>query len=630
MRRRIAKGLILWLCISCLGMPASLAQQEEKPLVIGVTTEFNGGFFTDMWGNNSADMDIRGTLHGCSTIVYGFLGKYEPDPTVVDKMEAVDLPNGDRTYTFELKRHLRYSDGSPIMAADYVFSILLQSCPDVRELGGMNTTYSHLVGAKDFSSALARGFAGVRLLSDWKFSLTIRKDALPHYYELMLVRVTPYPISVIAPGCKVMDDGKGAYLANAEESGGEVFSAKLLKKTLQDPKNGYISHPSLVSGPYQLVSYDAKASTVELKRNPHYGGNYLGRKPEFETVQVRYVPNGDIVQALAHQKVDLINKVSKSAVIEECLKLRQEGQLRLYNYPRNGFTFLGFACEYGPTQSLAVRKAITLCIDEQALLDGYLQGYGVQVYGYYGLGQWMANEKGEELNELNTNAMNLNDAKATLIEDGWVLNAKGDPYAEGKDKVRYKEMDGELAPLKVKWAKVKGSELSDQLQLQLEPALAMVGIQLDVEEMSFSQMLDQYYRMEERKANLFVLGTNFTHLFDPEKTYSVEDNDQGVQNTSGLRDEKLMRLAADMRRTDSQDMAGYADKWLAFQRRWHEVMPAAPLFSNVYFDFTQTDLHGYAINSNWSWSSLLPYLSHDPVADEAVQAALSSAVGEEE
>ena len=39
-------------------------------------------------------------------------------------------------------------------------------------------------------------------------------EFLPYFFETGLLMTVPYPIDVIAPGCKVYDDGFGIYLGN--------------------------------------------------------------------------------------------------------------------------------------------------------------------------------------------------------------------------------------------------------------------------------------------------------------------------------------------------------------------------------------------------------------------------------
>ena len=43
---------------------AAQAEAVYDELVVGVTTALSGGFFTDMWGNNTSDIDVRLLLHG--------------------------------------------------------------------------------------------------------------------------------------------------------------------------------------------------------------------------------------------------------------------------------------------------------------------------------------------------------------------------------------------------------------------------------------------------------------------------------------------------------------------------------------------------------------------------------------
>ena len=79
------------------------------------------------------------------------------------------------------------------------------------------------------------------------------------------------------------------------------------------------------------------------------------------------------------------------------------------------------------------------------------------------------NAQGEEAlawGEINLDMLNHYDpnpetALSLLIEDGWTLNAAGEPFNPEVDAVRYKEVDGELMPLSIRFAKVEGNDGAD-------------------------------------------------------------------------------------------------------------------------------------------------------------------------
>ena len=75
---------------------------------------------------------------------------------------------------------------------------------------------------------------------------------------------------------------------------------------------------------------------------------------------------------------------------------------------------------------------------------------------------------------------------------------------------------------------------------------------------------------------------------------------------------------------DPGDLFGYCENWLAFQQRFMELLPAIPVYSNVYFDFFPQVLHDYVINANISW----PQAINAAFLDEYVEEELPE--GEEE
>lgn len=625
----------------------TIGVQEGTELIVGSTTQLAGYFSTDMWGTNTSDIDVRALLHGYSTVAATTETGMTLDATVVSGVETQVQSDGSRIYTITINEGLTYNDGTPITAKDYVFSLLLCGSPEVAEIGGTPRGLGHLTGYEAYRSGEAKVLGGVKLVSEYAFSLQIGAEYFPYFYGLSLLDVTPYPISVIAPGCDIMDDGNGVYIGTSAEAAGMnaaagytpgVFSAEMLNVTMLDLQTGYVFNPRVTSGPYSLESYDSITHIATFVINENYKGNYEGQKPHIERLVFKPAQNETMVSQLANGEYGLLNKVANmNAIIEGLGQSGADAPLGASTYLRTGFAFLAFDCADGVTASEAVRKAVAYSFDKQAFASGVGGAYALPVYGYYGLGQWMSQntdltaDAENDLEQIDAATalaelevpLDLDQAKALLAADGWTLNASGGEYAEGVDSIRYRSENGSLVPLTIRWAKTANSSVADAIAETLREPFGQLGLGLEITEMPFNDVLALYYSKDKPDYDMFYLATNFTNIFDPYYEYNTADEYQGLVNTSGLRDETLMMLALDMRRTEPSDMRGYVEKWLAFQERWVELMPMVPLYSNVYFDFYQYDLQDYKISMYSSWALAIPYAwIGEPVENEETPAGM--------
>ena len=188
----------------------TMRPESEEPthLTVGNSTKVSGSFFTTQFGNNTSDIDVRYMLHGYNPIVWMNQLEFTTDPMVVDSLESADTRAG-RTYTIRIVDGLTYNDGvTPVTAEDYVFSYLLLTSPQFAVLGANTGAYAHVVGYEAFSAGETDVFSGVRLIDERTFSVTVKAQYEPYFYELSYLAVYPYPIGVIAPGCEVRDDGE--------------------------------------------------------------------------------------------------------------------------------------------------------------------------------------------------------------------------------------------------------------------------------------------------------------------------------------------------------------------------------------------------------------------------------------
>lgn len=605
--------------------------QYGSKLVIGALTAPSGAFATDMWGNNTVDIDVRAMIHGYDTVM---LTKDEGliiNHTVLQDVQVGREDGGGVVYVLTFSDSLLYNDGTPITARDYAFSLLLSGAPEIEAIGGTTQGRSHLRGYTDYATGEASVISGVRMPTDNVLVMYIDGSYLPYFYGHAMISMKPLPISVIAPGCEVRDDGDGIYIATAVDAAEMdtaglsytpgIFSAEMLAETMLDSENGYLSHPRKTAGPYSLVSYDAQEQVVTFAINASYAGNYEGQKPHIETVVFRTVKPETMVDDLLSGRVDLLNKMTDTTLMQAVMGGQQPGRgMAQGSYLRTGLAFLAFACEQEPASSVAVRRALAISLDKDELVDAHLQGSAMPVYGYYGLGQWMATYTDEgdpaqgiapynALEALETLVLSVDTEAADklLSDDGWAYTAEGTPYAAGEG-IRHREAEaGGFEPLTLQMAITEENDEAEAVAAYMEAVCQSLGIGITVDRLAFPALLEHYYRQEERVYDVFFMASNFNYIFDPYYDFNTADEYQGMLNTSGLRDEEQMQLALNLRNTPSSDVRNYVEKWMDFQVRFVEMMPLIPLYSNVYFDFYVDTLQGYDMARHASWAYALPY-----------------------
>ena len=769
LKRILSVVLCVALLLSCL--PAALAEdlsEERLPsvldepeipdeLIVGHPTITNGDFFTEMFGNNTSDIDVRALIHGYNLVNWDQnQGTYVFDPSVVREVVAVEDEEGNREYTMSIADNLFYSDGTPITAWDYAFSILLMMSPEIEDIGGKIYRADHLMGADRYIATRRKIIAGeplyfdendrehsdidylsgVTVLSDYQIRFWLNSEFLPYFFEVGLMMTVPYPISVIAPGCKVVSgyvdpetgDPIGIKIVNENENDPTpVYTAELLKKTILDPETGYNTHPSVVSGPYILTSWDPETHIGHFEINEYFKGAWMQNnlpgseeggnpvldkaiahgnaaaevdefgneikdandqpiylvKPTIEKIQLKEEKNEDMAKDLREGNVHLINKVTLADAIQEC----QTTGAVYKNYPRIGMAFLTYSYERPAVNDMAVRQAMAWCMDRDTLGQKYCGNFTWNTDGYYGLEQWeyqilegfapypvnqlpsidalgtkidekteedrakkkkshMWYETEEELEELKAAwdflrhqwvdeegnhllvhyTVDLDEANKLLDKAGWTLNQNGEAYDAEKGDIRAKMINDKLEVLDLSIMYPQGNRMAEFMQEEgmFADNLAKVGIKVTFVPEPMESLLRYYYREQERTTDMIYLATNFHVIVDPSITYSADPTpNHMIWNNTYSDDEKLWELAVDMRQTEPGDSYAYVSKWIQFQKRYNEVLPAIPVYTNIYFDFWTPVLQNYDITKRVTWTQaiLLAYFqtAEEAAAEEAAE-----------
>ena len=224
--------------------------------------------------------------------------------------------------------------------------------------------------------------------------------------------------------------------------------------------------------------------------------------------------------------------------------------------------------------------------------------------------------------------VDLNMANRLLDDAGWTLTADGGNYAPGG--IRAKKMEDEsIVVLDLKMMYPEGNDMAAYF-LGLDPDeykemlangetpvaaegsfvdnLKQVGIALTLVPEPMESLLTSYYRQTERTTDMIYLATNFHVIVDPSITYSTDKTkNHEIWNNTYSDDEQLWYLAKDMRETEPGDIFEYVSEWVKFQKRYNEVLPTIPIYSNIYHDFWNKYLQNYYITGQVTWSqAILP------------------------
>lgn len=595
----------------------SLASEYDyTALTVGTTTDFSGNFLSPLFGNNGSDIDIRNLLHGYSPVEWiANDGVYRFNNTVVSNVLIEDSGNGGRTYHIFLNSDLYYSDGTGITAADYVFSLLLSADPAIVEIGGTYPGLDCIDGMREYRNGEANSIRGIRLLSDYAFSVTVTPEYLPNFYELGILDIYPWPAGEIAPGHSAADDGEGAYLS------GEKLTGDELRKSLMDPDSGYLSHPRTVSGPYTMASYDGNKAV--LKINPYFKGDHEGYKPTIQTLTVTSVTNERMIGALADAEFGLLNRVTDMKSIEDGIALVGGNRYQMETYPRSGCSLISFCCERPAVSDVSVRQAIAYCFDKDAAVQAYVGDYGKRVDGYYGIGEWVYKKaagmteeedtygdddgEGTGLNGVRVYQPDPTKSVELLETAGWNLNADGGTFDPSKDDIRYKrfEPEGSLVPLSLKLIYPEGNAIGTCLKETLAEPLAKIGIRLELIAVPYEELLNLYYRYEERDCDMIYIAKNFSTGSNLAMSVSTDPEMQTLYNCYGLEDEELYSAAEAVMSTEAGNTEEYCRRWLQFQKIYQEKVPGIGVYSNIYFDFHTWALNGYEIENETGWAKAI-------------------------
>jgi len=606
--------------------PSSEAtEKHENKVIYGSDTELSGDLGNAWWTNNATDKLIRDLINDYDVITFDQFGQMKVNETVSDGVQTAENEDGTATYTVKIKQGLTYNDGTPITAADYVAYMLVQFSPATLEAGA-TVSSDTIVGGTEYQNGESKVLAGLRLLDEYTYSISITPDYANYYYGLTYASLAPLYLPLYSSAAlTVKDDGEGAYLDGGELKADEINASR------------YVYENRVTAGPYVIKSIDTGALTATLEINPNYAGNFEGQKPSIQTIVVVKSEDDSKMDAFTTGEITFLSQLSEGDQIKTALELVDSGKYNYCHYTRNGYGKIQFQCDGGPTQFQAVRQAVAYLLDREEFTNTFTGGYGSVVHGPYSTAQWMYEDSEELFNEkLNSYAYDPAKAVEVLEADGWTLNADGTPYSGTG--VRYKEVTAEqagdyalnvkladgriLMPLHIMWASSDGNSVSALLATMLANGkqTADAGMVIEQNVMAFSELLNWVYRdttVGDQYGvftyGMFNLATGFPEIYDYAFQYNSDPDSKYVKmgwNQNYVYDKELDDLSMDMvYKAAPGDDAAFLDYFQKFIIRWNEVLPEIPLYCNDYHTFFPSWLKNYNESSLWDFQKAILYAS---------------------
>jgi ABC-type transport system substrate-binding protein len=500
------------------------SEKEDGSFIMGSSTDLSGKFRYSSFGSSSpgsSDNDVYNLITGLETVVTTKEGGYEVNPTVTKDLQVTENDDGTATFTITIYDDLKFSDGSPVTAKNYLYFPMAFSTPIATEAASRDArSMLSYVGFEDFDTyngtegSGSKVMTGVRLLGDYQFSVTVKDDYYPYFYAIAYAAFSPTHQALWAGEADIADDGEGCYWTDNFYTPEQV---ELIKKNAANTDN---SIP--YAGPYTVESFDAGDKSAVLKLNPEFKGNYEGTKPSIETVVYKKIISETQLDDLKAGGVDCLAAITGGAPTKEAISMADEsnGAFVYTHYSRAGYGKMGFRADYGPVQFTEVRQAIAFCMDRATFAKDFTGGYGGVVDGPYYTGSWMykaATAQGMLLDAYDTS---VDSAIAVLEEGGWIYNAEGGEYTEGvrykkipaeyatENDINYKSMDGAYTttkvgddyymPLVLNWFGTVDNEFSDLLVTGFETNdnINNAGFKVYKNLGDFAPMLDELYQQQ--------------------------------------------------------------------------------------------------------------------------------------
>jgi len=172
-------------------------------------------------------------------MIYSGLVRFDKNLNVVPDQATYSISSDNKTYTFTLKPGITFSDGTPVTAQSYVYTLTRALLPEVQS--PIATLFEGpIVGANNVNTGKTKVLEGVKALNDTTLQITLTKPTA--YFLQVLATTISFPLN-----------------------------QKIIGRYGQMNWVNHVAGSAIGTGPFMVKEWDHNVKMV-LVPNPHYYG----------------------------------------------------------------------------------------------------------------------------------------------------------------------------------------------------------------------------------------------------------------------------------------------------------------------------------------------------------------------
>jgi oligopeptide transport system substrate-binding protein len=263
------------------------------------------------------------------SMIYSGLVRSDVNLNVIPDQATWDVSSNNTVYTFHLKSGIKFSDGTPVTAQTYVYTLTRALLPAVNS--PVATFFeSNIVGMSALNTGKTKTLAGVKALDSQTLQITLTKPT-PYFLEEM-TNALYFPLN-----------------------------ANLINKNGQTTWGNNAVGPGYGTGPFLLKEWDHHVKVV-LVPNPYY----YGPKPKLSEVDMYFVSDpATAYRAFQANQYDFDWNIPAA----EQAAAQSQYKSEFIRTPLLQSDLLFFKNTIPPFNNLAVRQAFAYATNKQLLVQ---------------------------------------------------------------------------------------------------------------------------------------------------------------------------------------------------------------------------------------------------------------------